>query len=426
MTRLIAVFALLCAFILTSPALAGADPNPSTCEGYPEPRVPLKAQSWFRGTDDLITVRHVHSEACFPYMSTLDGELRLDVVTKLHEYPGWMLRFVRVYACADEDGCRTLEIVDLKTQTCASVDCAFVTTVTVDLAALTAGTYEFRLHSEVRKDAVSGKPWNLATTGWLACVRSCQGVTPQAVDPPETQGRGYYRTQVDGHIRGYFNGTFEDPLPWDPETGLYETKSGTWCPNVRADKGAGDEPVTGHFVTVDPDFHHGSAGRVLLEGPGEYDGPVCIDTTALADGLHSLFIQSTGESASIAGSPEQLWGAVVIPFRTANGTPAPEPTPTPAPTAIPEPIPEPCPAVTVTAPAEGDIDTNPVLFNATAVGAASIEYIVDSQVIALDGTADNGFAESATLPAGAHTVAARATVGGLACASPPISFTVDN
>jgi hypothetical protein len=294
-------------------------PDPFTCEGYPEPRIFLESQSWWSPAADVplgARSEHAHSAACFPYDQVVSGQLTLHVVSTLHGVPGWFLRFVRVQAASDQDGVRTLRRVDFgATRPCLEHDCRFVTRVVVDTDQLPAGRWEFRIHTEIRP-AVAASTANLATNGWQACVRTCDGRTPKATDVPE--GRGWYRT-AERSVKGYVNARFDSAeLPWNPATGEFTAVSGTWCPQVRILRGAGDEPVTNSFASVDPAFHaatpelpEGDPGVVQLAQPGPFQGLLCIDTTRLSNGRHRLFLRADWNGGPLAG-------ALVVPFEVQN------------------------------------------------------------------------------------------------------------
>jgi hypothetical protein len=390
--------------------------SPTDCGAYPEKRVFLESQAWWQDPGSSV-VRHVHSGTCFPYKQTLNGQVRLDVQSLLHNYTGEMLRFVRVQAASDQGGVRTLKTVEPRA-VCSTRDCTFTTPITVDVSSLPAGTYEFRIQSERRPGIVS-TPLSLATNGWLACVKSCAGVTPQAVDAPQTEGRGYYKTKA-GSTKGYINARFVDALPWNPTTGALVPKSGQWCPNLRTLRGAGDEPVESSFVTVDPRFHAvpEDRGRIIVERAGTINGGVCIDTTKLADGDHKVLVQSHWE-----GADGGLWGSLVVPFRVDNAGAPPPPT---------EPPPTPDPAgVTLTQPPAGAELTGTTIFDATApTGATRVEYRVDGTAVASDNTPATGFDEAwstAGVANGAHSAVARArTADGRTIDSAPVGFSVAN
>jgi hypothetical protein len=420
--------ALAAALTVTVAGGAAANPPPggqADCTGYSEPRVFLESQSWWSdfefGFAEAWTrggeAQHSHSGVCVPLGQVVSGQVAFDVVTQLHNYPGQMLRKVRVQVQSDQDGQVISKTVEPR-QVCSVADCTFVNRVTIDTDQLAAGMWEFRFHSEVRPGIVT-RPANLATNGYQICVRSCVGRTPQATDFPE--GRGWYRQSNDSVV-GYINGRFDSMAEFPWRNGHFQTISGTWCPPVRVLRGSneGQNPLDSSFVTVDPSFHHGGRGLVLLEAPGAFRGRVCVDTTRLADGMHKLLIG--GYSTSFTSGVGQLWGTFVVPFRTANGAaPAPDPAPHPEPDPDPPPPPS-CPAVTLTDPTAGEHDSSPVSFNASAPGASRIDYWVDGRHVGFDDSAGNGFVESIPVAAGSHTAFARATVNGQQCDSPTVVF----
>jgi hypothetical protein len=267
----------------------------------------LESQSWWSTTDAIPLggdSEHAHVEVCFPYRQVIDGRYTFTIVSRLHNVSGWYLRNVRVQAASDQDGNRTLANVSRTDVRCQGRDCTFTTPVTVDLSTLPAGEWEFRFHTEIRPTP-NDPLINRATTGWVACVRSCSGRTPQAVPSRQTEARGWYR-EANGAERGYVNARFVDPLPSAPV-------SGSWCPRVRTLRGVGDEPVTRTFISIDPAFHATPAdpGMVLRNAAGSYDGRPCIDTTRLANGRHRLFIRADWEAGPLAG-------ALVVPFEVSN------------------------------------------------------------------------------------------------------------
>lgn len=300
--------------LLTVPATASAAGNPTTCEGYPEPRVFLESQSgWsdFEGTA-YGDAEHSHAAACFPYLQTLNGTVQIDVVSKMHNLRGQYLRKVRIAAASNQGGGLIQKDWGVMRQ-CLADDCTFVTTMMVNTDLLGSGRWEFRIHSEVRKFAApSLEPANLATNGWLACVRTCDGTRqPQAVRWPGTEGRGWYDS--DGLTKGYIVGQLMEQIPSGPV-------SGTWTPLVRIVGGSneGINPVDGSFASIDPSFHADPAdpGMVVLDQAGEFrNSRLSIDTTKLANGPHKLMLRANGTT----GFAGELWGAMVIPFTVDNG-----------------------------------------------------------------------------------------------------------
>jgi hypothetical protein len=78
--------------------------------------------------------------------------------------------------------------------------------------------------------------------------------------------------------------------------------------------GAGGASVTFHAMYIDPNFHAGSEGIVVKQGPGKWDGEVpAINTLILPDGLHRLVLRADATVSSGTNS-----GLLVIPFVVDN------------------------------------------------------------------------------------------------------------
>ena len=311
-TALLLILAAGCGALLL-PAAARAQ-NPATCEGYPEPRRYMASQSWWTDSQANFSgglgglTEHSHTDTCFPLYQIVNGVVRFDVRSTLHNLPGHHAR-VRI-----QDGSTTLLQAD--TAVCSANDCTFTTTLNVNLGALATGTHEIRIHTVARAGTPGSANYskeNLATNGWQLCVRSC-AVRATTVPWPQNEGRGWYDTpSID--VKGYINARLVSPLPATPV-------SGRWCPTVRILKGGvegvDDTPVNRSFASVDPNFHGGSAGRVILDQAGTYGGTggaaLCVETTQLTNGPHQLFLRAYSDG-TFAG---QLWGALVVPFNVAN------------------------------------------------------------------------------------------------------------
>src|SRR5438093_7713516 len=70
-------------------AEGSAAPNSLTCEGYPQARVFVDAQSWWRTTPGMsgTDFGHVHVGGCIPERETLSENTQLDVRVMLHDNP---------------------------------------------------------------------------------------------------------------------------------------------------------------------------------------------------------------------------------------------------------------------------------------------------------------------------------------------------
>ena len=139
------------------------------------------------------------------------------------------------------------------------------------------------------------------STGWqlnIANGRPASNYRAQGI--AFTEGRGWY-TDVD-----YTVARFSSVIP--------PSVSGVWTFNVDLKPGAGGIPVTGHTVAVDANVHMGMPGWVIQSGPGEYVGPISIDTRQLANGQHKLMLRA--DAAASTGSTNS--GLLVIVFNVAN------------------------------------------------------------------------------------------------------------
>ncbi len=269
----------------------------------------LESETWWSATPSIPLggrSEHAHNEVCFPYMQVLSGSYTFNVTSKMHNVPSWVLHRVNVYAASQQYGVILLGYVAPNT-VCSTGDCAFSNAITVNLSSLAPGTWEFRIQTVLDPTPTAQKRI-MSTNGWLACVGSCSGVTPQATPVPFTDARGWYRDST-GTVFGYLVARFAQALPSAPV-------SGTWCPHVRTEQGAGSTPVTHSYVSIDPAFHAvpEDSGIVVLDTAGTFNGQRCINTTTLANGTHHLFIRAD----YIPGTTGPFAGAQVIPFTVQN------------------------------------------------------------------------------------------------------------
>jgi hypothetical protein len=289
-----------------TPTTTGGDPT--TCEGYPEPRVFLESQDWwqphpaFGGTEDF---GHVHAGACFPRTHLPDGSpnkvsgtLKLDVRVMMHDNPG-LLRFVRVDLTDRASNQRVVRVpVD---ETCtvggehwdpAHNACVWWIPIEIDTTAANYdGFQEVRLAASVRQQDTDDSMFN--TTGWQVYLDNGKAVSHYRANsdgsPREyLEGRGWYEGA------GYTNARLESRLPY--------TVSGTWNPSIRTLPGSGGIGVKWSFAAVNPNFHHGHEGMVLLDQAGPYRGQLSIDTTKLPDGPNRLFIRADAPCDGTSGN----------------------------------------------------------------------------------------------------------------------------
>jgi hypothetical protein len=291
--------AILAALSVTS---SSAAPNPLTCEGYPQPRVFVDAQSWWKTTPGMsgTDYGHVHVGACIPERETLSENTYLDVRMILHDNPGELFNFELVYHGADYETPVDFPQSDI---TCpVPGTCERWVQVPVDLALFGhSGLQELRFRASV--DLPQGNTM-IASLDWQLYVQN--GTPPRnQTRLPFLRGKGWYTGS------GYCEADdISVPVPKAP-------LSSTWSPRLRVvNHGEIDDlPVTAHSVRLDPDFHADpmNEGTLLVEGPGELlEQNVPIDTSLLADGRHRLFMRADCDDPR--GSTNS--GVLVVSFKT--------------------------------------------------------------------------------------------------------------
>lgn len=424
-----AVLALLAAAARPGPAQGQhqhqLEPDPATCEGYPERRVFLEAQGWWvpmagqTGTDN----GHVHSGTCFPWSGfgqSLSGTVRFDVRVVMHMNPG-VLKHVKIQGSTDGSA---VELAALQPGfQCSETTCVRWYTLYADTAKLPAdGRVEFRIHAHTQK---SDGTRLFSSTGWQARVANGGGrpIVDYRRTDDFTEGRGWYGFNgASPPDLGYQNARLADPLPIEPV-------SGVWSPSVVLDAGSGGEPPTSHMAAVDPNFHEGRRGLVIKEGPGSFRGRINIDTTQLSDGPHKLvlrtdFVCEPATEPTLCADPDRNAthsGLLAIPFTVANG--GGQPPPAPAPDVTP-------PTVSITAPAEGASISGTANVTASAsdnVGVSKVELYVDGVLKATDASAPYAFTlDTAPLGNGSRVLRAKAYDAAGNSASDSATVTIDN
>lgn len=284
--------ATLLAMGLSSPARSAA-PDPLTCTGYSEPRVFLEAQDWWQppGQEDF---GHVHMGMCFPRTNLPDGSINkvsgtvhFDFVVKLHNNPG-TLDFVRIHLY-DGNG-QNHQVVRVNVgSTCPSGDCTFNIPVDLDTRVSSTDGYANIRAAAIVHHPEHGGTKRFAGAAWPMYLANGNPVK-DAIKPTRIAGSSWYTGAL------YEEAELNSLLPY--------TVSGTWTPLVRMEKGAGGVNVTSSFVSIDPSFHASPVdpGTVVLDRVGPYKGPVSIDTTALSNGSHKLFIRAGAPCNGTAGN----------------------------------------------------------------------------------------------------------------------------
>jgi hypothetical protein len=270
-----------------------------SCDGYPEGRIFMEAQSWWTQTEGQpgTDFGHAHVGTCFPYNVQVSGVLVFDVRIKMHHNPGTLVQMkphieTPTGTVAFPQPHLNWTPVDGTGEIWQRV---WIDTTLVPYD----GLQELRLWTQVREPdgnemhVSTGWQLDLANGGRPVLAYRAQGLAM-------TEGRGWY-TGVE-----YTVARFSSLFP--------VTVSGTWVFNVDLKPGAGGIPVTAHEVRVDSDAHAGIPGIVVKQGAGEYIGPVSIDTTQLSNGYHRLFLKA--DAAASSGSTNS--GVMVLYFNVQN------------------------------------------------------------------------------------------------------------
>lgn len=272
------------------------NPDPLACTGYPEPRTFLEVQEWWEGVPlPAGQVAHVHAGTCFPLGQQVSGQVVFDVRIMLHNNPGHLYGYESaLYVDGHGSGHVSKTSLD---HHCATT-CTYWVRSVVDTTRANDGWHEFRFKPRVR---MSNGAVMMTSAGWPAYTRNGNKVDGSRSAMGGIVGRGWYTDE------GYQNPVLSDAAQ------VLGVRSGSATFNLRLDKGADGGDATYSAAYVDPDFHHGSQGTLLLERAGPYRGDVTVDTRRLSNGTHRLVLRV--ESAGSAGTNT---GIQVIQFRVEN------------------------------------------------------------------------------------------------------------
>jgi hypothetical protein len=296
--------AIVGAFFAVGVSAPHAAVNRTACTGYAQKRIFLGSQEWWlpavgmNGTDQ----GHVHAEMCAPHRQRVTGRIALDVRVVMHDNPGH-ISIVAVKAVQSNGGTvigeRRISFDCPPPMTCSR----WVRVIARTRLARYNGWTELRVKAQGRTNdgftrssilrfgvfLTNGKPRNDYFKG------------------REAGGSGWYEDAA------YANARVISRIP-------YRAVSGVWTLKTSFDltpesNGAGDE-VTHRFVSVDPMFHDGDPGKVIVDAAqaGDWAGAIRLDTTRLANGRHKLFLRADADDPR--GSTNS--GVLVVPFRVRN------------------------------------------------------------------------------------------------------------
>ena len=277
-------------------------PNPITGEGYPEPRVLVEAQGWWR--EDGLTIptevgEHFHLSMWWPRPDQIVRDRLLvhpriqahHVDDELHAPLDRMRINWRRYTASGgltEDGGGLLLddtgdwLVPLDDH--GSGERTFE--IELNLSKLGSGTRRIRFNAMAGDD-----PDRFFVANELPLH-----IISKTVSAPKWMGKGWYSDHE------YQHSILSSPYPSAPV-------KGTWPVKVSLNPGGGGNPTVRHLVTIDPKMHDGLIGMIVRQGSGPYSGTLSIDTTKLPNGPHKL---------AVIGHDGQLAAVQAIPFTVAN------------------------------------------------------------------------------------------------------------
>jgi hypothetical protein len=217
---------------------------------------------------------HVHLDLCWPaYGTILDGRWDLPVRIELHEVPAdaVAIHLRAQYGLSGTELYRRTTDLEVPLDEHRNGVRSF--TLPLDLARVPTGSQEFRFTYAIRYTHDGETRDQRQSTGLQACVRSCTGPDRTI---PWTEARGWYTDHGYAVAR----------LRSDPSCLV---RGGTCRVELRS--GSGGLPTVESIVTIDPRFHDGDGGRVLLRRDGAYSGDITIPAD-LAPGAHRLVLVS--------------------------------------------------------------------------------------------------------------------------------------
>lgn len=313
------------------PALADT-PNPLTCDGYPEKRHFVDAQSWWLPTEGANPAGtnhgHIHVGACIPERETMTGPFTLDIRMVLHD-PGQQkintgstsAPYVSV-VMKDQSIEKVQSKVYQTGWTCPTPGtCTRWGQVVVNPSVFsTDGLKETRLRffSDVNDAAAGGTTAAARMTAnlnfqYYVDLSPTRTISDVSRDP-YLRGKGWYSAPGRNvAVGGYCEADLVTvPVPNTPISGI-------WSPAVKMvwHGDARDPQVTAHEIRIDPDFHNNDPGIIVRRAAGEYDAPISIDTTQLANGKHTLFLRA--DCNDQYGRNSTTSGVLIVPFEVGNG-----------------------------------------------------------------------------------------------------------
>ena len=229
---------------------------------------------------------HVHVGVCWPVRGTvLSGTYNLTMNVILHEVPADAAP-VHLRVCHSLSGvCPSAwrRTADIAVPLDANRDGSRSFTMPLDLSLAPTGVVEFRVNYEIRYTVSGQTREQFQSFGLLACVRSCSDSSPDRT-LPYSEVRGWYTD------REYQNARIVSDLSCLREGGV--------CRAIMK-PGSGGDPTVETWAVIDPRFHDGDEGIVLMGSSGPFDGNITIPSDLPAGPHRLVLVASDGKNAGV-------------------------------------------------------------------------------------------------------------------------------
>ena len=284
-----------------TPSAAAPVPAPGdarlTCAGYPEPRVFLESQDHWSPIPDLGTLGHVHVGTCFPLGQTVSGVVEFDVRVVLFENKGTLAR-VKMQDDASTDHV----VIKPNITPPDGGERIYWFNVKVDTRNMADGVRQFRWYADV--EHTNGNT-QTARSSWPLDVENGKADAGVSGSALELRFLNWYRVEKPTRNWGYIGPTVGG-MPMSAVSGSFAIDV-----NCSVNGDSGSPGISKTIVHVDPNFHHGSDGKIVYEGQ-PLGGRLTVSTAGLASGPHKLSIRCV----QVDGD-ERHEGIGVMPFTVA-------------------------------------------------------------------------------------------------------------
>lgn len=277
--------------------------DPLACTGYPEQRVFLESQGWWKdSTIAEMEGRHIHLGTCFPLHQQVRGIVHFDVRIMLHNMANWgAINLLRVQIFNNGSSSQFTTSIPLKL-TCPTDDCQWLRPIDVDTTRVPYdGPWEFRMTANIPKTAQGHRFYQ--STRWHAILANGK---PVKIGTNATRSPGAAGWYTGADYTNVYCGIGDSGYKF-----VSTPQSGVVALTCKFDRQTA-------FASLDPAFHSEppSEGVVLLNDLTGGTKTITVDTSMLSDGRHNLFLRT---STTVTKPPGTASGVLVLPFTVSNG-----------------------------------------------------------------------------------------------------------